>query len=76
MFFGYILKNSLESVKYIVLKILLVLFFMDPDFLPIRTQDKNPIRIQTKGPGSKTMVQRTPILLLSIRIRINFPEPH
>ena len=56
MFFGYILKNSLESVKYIVLKILLVLFFMDPDFLPIRTQDKNPIRIQTKGPGSKTMV--------------------
>ena len=37
-------------------------FFMDPDpdFLPIRirTKQKNPIRIRTKGPGSKTLGSR------------------
>ena len=27
----------------------------DPKFLPIRTQEKSPIRIRKKGPGSETL---------------------
>ena len=47
---------------------------MDPDririFRLIRTQEKSPIRIRTKGPGSETLGGRGVSLL---RIRVAYP---
>ena len=56
-----------EEIFFLYLLYYFISFFsMDPDFpdpdkgfFPIRTQEKSPIRIRTKGPRSETLVPGT-----------------